>query len=306
MNKTGRVFISYDRNDSEIAASLRQALRAEGLNVWWDEELRTGQHWADAIDGELMGAKAIVALWSRSSIESDWVRHEASIGKVRGILTHARIEPVEIPVPFRSVQVSDLTRWNNRESDPEFRKLVDAIAATNGRPARTLFIKRPFLWYALPTFVLAAIVGTWLINEQRRNYEDKVQLMQATIDELRNRGQAVWRARVPLRLRDSNGKELPNDVNILNRVSVELEPPTVTRAGETIEFSVINTGGTFPNAQFKVPDLSRTLEVLDLNDSKRIFRNTDKQELTGIAPIWLKIGQDYSASVTDQSRDADR
>lgn len=127
MPDSGHVFISYKRDDAETANAVRLALKSEGFDVWWDEALQTGERWEQRIDEALMTAEAVVVLWTEASSSSDWVRHEASVAKIRGVLTHAVMDSVEIPGPFRAIQAAKLSQWNQREDDFEFCKLVSAI-----------------------------------------------------------------------------------------------------------------------------------------------------------------------------------
>lgn len=121
------IFISYKREDTEFALKLRQALRAEKLNVWWDEDLQTGEKWEERIDKALMFAEAIIVIWSNRSIDSEWVKHEASIGKIRGILTHSLIDGCDVPAPFKSIQAINLSDWNGQEKDKSFVNLVGSV-----------------------------------------------------------------------------------------------------------------------------------------------------------------------------------
>lgn len=291
MNKNGRVFISYERSDAEIAASLRLALRAEGLDIWWDEELRSGQHWAETIDDELLGARAIVVLWSEASAKSDWVMHEASIGKARGILTHARIDSVEIPAPFRSVQLSDLSNWNNRENDPEFRKLVDAIKDTDPESYRTSSKRWNRLLCATSLLVVASIAIGLFVNRSGQQPEEL-----GLIDD----GKTVWRVNVPVRLRSPGNLPLTADHGELQQVRVELEPPITSATAHAVGFWVVSDDGEFPTARFTIPGLSVKPETLDLNDSNRMMRKSDTLEMNGIAPIWLTVAPAYNERGANQ------
>ena len=128
-----QIFISYERGDVLIARRVRQALRGEGVQVWWDEKVQTGERWEERIDKELMSAEAILVLWSNSSIRSEWVKHEASIGKIRGVLTHALTDNCGVPAPFQAVQAANLSGWEEKEEHSEFIKLVRSIKAIRNR-----------------------------------------------------------------------------------------------------------------------------------------------------------------------------
>jgi hypothetical protein len=121
------VFISYKREEVAVARQVRSALRAERLNVWWDENLQGGQRWEASIDEALLHADIVVVLWSEASIKSEWVKHEASIGKARGILVPATISTTQIPPIFSAIQAINMIGWDGSERDQKFRDLLEAI-----------------------------------------------------------------------------------------------------------------------------------------------------------------------------------
>lgn len=127
ISSSEHIFISYKREDTTLANAVRLALKSEGFEVWWDETLQTGERWEERIDEALLTAAAVVVLWTPASITSDWVRHEASVAKIRGVLAHAVMDDVEIPAPFQAIQTAQLAQWNQREDDLQFQKLVAAI-----------------------------------------------------------------------------------------------------------------------------------------------------------------------------------
>ena len=71
------VVVSYSRRDSAIAEPLIKYLRDEGINVWWDRELYSGEDLHDAIVAALDAAKAVIVIWSDAAAASMWVRDEA-------------------------------------------------------------------------------------------------------------------------------------------------------------------------------------------------------------------------------------
>jgi len=72
------VFISYARQDREIAMRLASSLAARGFQVWWDAELVGSDDFRDVIFDELTLAKAVIVIWSKNSVRSKFVRDEAS------------------------------------------------------------------------------------------------------------------------------------------------------------------------------------------------------------------------------------
>ena len=71
------VFISYASEDRDRVKPFIEALEDAGFSVWWDRRIGLGASFDKAIEVELNAAKAVVVVWSYSSVESDWVRNEA-------------------------------------------------------------------------------------------------------------------------------------------------------------------------------------------------------------------------------------
>ncbi|MFN0300698.1 MAG: PASTA domain-containing protein [Burkholderiales bacterium] len=121
------VFISYASADRARAQAIAHALTNLGLSVWWDRQIQPGQSWDQVIETALADAKCCVVLWSKTSIQSDWVKNEASEANQRKVLVPAMIDPVKIPLEFRRLQAADLTRWTGSVADAEFQRLLEAI-----------------------------------------------------------------------------------------------------------------------------------------------------------------------------------
>ena len=106
------VFISYSRTDEEIAGKFASALKASGLDVWWDQQLRSGETYDETTERALTTAGAVIVLWSPRSVKSRWVRSEAAVADRSGSLMPAMIEPCDRPVMFELTQAADLCTWN--------------------------------------------------------------------------------------------------------------------------------------------------------------------------------------------------
>lgn len=130
------VFLSYSRADSERARLFATALEEEGLKVWWDNVIRSGQAFDEQIEIALRTAKAVVVLWSENSVASRWVRAEATFAERRDILVPCMIEACERPIAFELIQSADLRGWSGATSDPTWRALVEEISSTIGGGAK--------------------------------------------------------------------------------------------------------------------------------------------------------------------------
>ena len=68
------IFISYSSRDRARIAPLVEYFETAGLEVWWDRHINAGSSYAKDIEDALDAAKAVAVVWSRHSVQSDWVR----------------------------------------------------------------------------------------------------------------------------------------------------------------------------------------------------------------------------------------
>lgn len=162
------IFISYSKEDKEQASAIAMALESDGFEVWWDIDIPTGQTWDSVIESAINNSKCVIVLWSKISVESEWVRIEAAEGKKRNILIPVRIEDVEVPLAFRRRQFIDLIEWSKKKSDLNFKKLIEDINLTIGNNSTIIneSVKKPitsklykvifkkYLWIIALSFVL--------------------------------------------------------------------------------------------------------------------------------------------------------
>jgi hypothetical protein len=123
------IFISYAAEDQPRIQRLVKAFEQEGFSVWWDKKIPPGKTWDQVIGKALEDAKCIVVIWSRLSIESNWVKEEADIGVKRGILVPVVVDNIQIPIGFRRIEAANLIEWKGESSNPEFLELMDSISA---------------------------------------------------------------------------------------------------------------------------------------------------------------------------------
>jgi hypothetical protein len=126
------VFVSYDHDDRERVAALVQRFKRRGWNVFWDRETRIGEKWRVVIEDRLDHARCVVVIWSRRSVDSEWVRAEASRAADLGVLKAARLDRVRPPLPFGEYQTADLVGWHggrNAELDRLVRDIRHVLAS---------------------------------------------------------------------------------------------------------------------------------------------------------------------------------
>ena len=124
-----RVFLSYAAEDRPLTERIARALEECGWDVWWDRRVGPGQQFDESIAAALRSSGAVVVLWSRHSVASEWVREEALHGKNRGVLVPVSLDGTDPPLGFGLRQAVDLTGWTGAADWPEFTRLTNAIAA---------------------------------------------------------------------------------------------------------------------------------------------------------------------------------
>ncbi|WP_128891362.1 AAA family ATPase [Erythrobacter sp. HKB08] len=112
------IFISYNREDQAAAGLFARAFEAAGHSVWWDVALRAGQVYDEVTEQALRTARAVVVLWSPRSVNSRWVRAEATLAQRFGTFVPCTIEPCDRPIMFELTQTPDLSHWQGDASDP--------------------------------------------------------------------------------------------------------------------------------------------------------------------------------------------
>jgi TolB-like protein/Tfp pilus assembly protein PilF len=132
------VFLSYARDDRPRALAVIEALKAEGFDVWWDGLLEAGDAFANTTETALETADAVVVLWSARSVQSHWVRDEATRGRDRCRMVPVSIDGTQPPLGFRQIQYVDLASWKGATSAAELAALFRAIRTTAAAPGAQL------------------------------------------------------------------------------------------------------------------------------------------------------------------------
>ncbi|MGB5103665.1 MAG: TIR domain-containing protein [Steroidobacteraceae bacterium] len=127
------VFVSYARGDKSRVAPLVAAIEAKGWSVWWDPEIDAGQQFDDQIEVELKAAKAVLVVWTPTSVSSRWVRGEAREAADRGTLVPVRFEGATLPMDVRAIHTTDLDGWGDDPASPHFQALLRSLAAMIAR-----------------------------------------------------------------------------------------------------------------------------------------------------------------------------
>ncbi len=130
---TATLFLSYARADEAFARRLASALEKAGYTIWWDALIEGGAAFGRSIAEALERADAVLVLWSKTSVESDWVKDEAAQGRERHRLIPLSIDGTQPPLGFRQYQVIDVSSWHGRRNSPQFLAIERAVATAAGQ-----------------------------------------------------------------------------------------------------------------------------------------------------------------------------
>ncbi len=134
-----QVFISYARTSEPQARRIDDALVAAGYAVWRDDQLPAHRAYTDVLDERLRAAEAVLVLWSRDGVRSQWVRAEADFARTQDKLVQANLDGSDPPLPFNQIHYARLAGWTGDRGDPEWLKVLaslDALLSSdNARPS---------------------------------------------------------------------------------------------------------------------------------------------------------------------------
>jgi phage FluMu protein Com len=115
------LFLSYAHEDVGSAETLAELLEANGLTVWWDRRMVPGDNIRAVIVKQIENAKAVIVLWSRTSVESNWVLGEADKAHELDKLVPIKIEECELPINYRAIHSPEIYKKNEL---PKFAQIL--------------------------------------------------------------------------------------------------------------------------------------------------------------------------------------
>ncbi len=155
------IFVSYKKEDRARVQRLVDALKAEGLSIWWDVDIEAGAAWREAIETALDAAACVVVVWSSGSIGTagHFVQDEAARAERRGVYLPIAIDEVSPPLGFGQKQTISLVGWRGNRRDPRFADLRRAIAGVMGVAQTAPRAPARRLWPGFPPLPAGAMVA---------------------------------------------------------------------------------------------------------------------------------------------------
>ncbi len=110
-----KIFLSYKKDvDSRRASIVRTKLSELGVDTFQDVDMSAGTYFHGRLRDEVEASIAVLVLWSKSSMESQWVISEAQHGLDSRKLVAATFDgvvPRDLVMPFNGVHTPDLSDW---------------------------------------------------------------------------------------------------------------------------------------------------------------------------------------------------
>ena len=134
--------------------------------MWFDRELPAHRAYSDVISTELESASAVLVLWSKASVESQWVRSEANRARELGKLVQARLDNARLPMPFDQIQCADLTGWRRATTNAGWTQVSRSIDSFLGNEPAAVSPSEPSpsrrsILVGGSAAALAAAIGGW-------------------------------------------------------------------------------------------------------------------------------------------------
>ena len=105
------VAISYAREDINRVRKIYELVEQKGFIPFWDQSIPPGRNWNQAVHAQFQSAACIIVCWSRFSIASEAVIHEAEIGRDDDKLIPLLLDDIplkKLPLPHYASQILKL------------------------------------------------------------------------------------------------------------------------------------------------------------------------------------------------------
>jgi hypothetical protein len=164
------IFISYSSNDRPWVEPFAKTLETHGWSVWWDRNIPTGGSFNAVIRQELSAAKCAIVVWSKQSVESEWVQAEAAEAKKQDKYLPVKINESDIPLGFTQRTYQSLVDWEAGVEHAGFSQLLKDVERLVKNPPKQIAVgPKPWwkrvspIWLVSAPAILAAAVVVGLM-----------------------------------------------------------------------------------------------------------------------------------------------
>jgi galactose-1-phosphate uridylyltransferase len=131
------VFLSYAREDIDLAKQIIAKLEDDEIKVWWDNKITLDSgDFTSEIEEAILAAQCFLVLWSENSTKSDWVKEEATFAKKnKPKIVQVGVGDIRVPLGFKLGQCKKLTLKKgqiSRDSLSEIARDIKEIIGIQG------------------------------------------------------------------------------------------------------------------------------------------------------------------------------
>jgi hypothetical protein len=130
----GQIFLSYSSEDKSQIETFADNLRLNGYDVWWDQEIPIGKSYAEVLENKIRSADCVIVVWTARSVQSQWVKNEATIAERLGKIVPVMMEEIELPLAFMHLETALLFKDFESNQQIEHELLYSAINRCIGKP----------------------------------------------------------------------------------------------------------------------------------------------------------------------------
>jgi len=197
------VFVCYSHDDDRVVYPELSWLKAQGLNVWYDEGISAGLEWSQALADALEGCAMVLFYASPNSVASEHCRREISFAVSNALpICMVYLEETRLPGSLALSLGHRQALMRHALPAAEYsRKLLDALHAdTTGIVAaapRVVPVRSRWTWIA-PAVVLIAVIalslGYWLIPQSGESGPPPTSIAVIAFEDLSPSGDQAWLA----------------------------------------------------------------------------------------------------------------
>jgi hypothetical protein len=119
------IFISHAGKNVRMVKNLASDLEKKGISTWWYEsDMPSGVKIREKIEKAIEESLLVVVLWSKDSINNDWVCGEAEQAKNMGKLFSVCIGVSKPPLGYQEIYCLQFEKSNRITGDPAYKKFI--------------------------------------------------------------------------------------------------------------------------------------------------------------------------------------
>ncbi len=106
--------------------------------MWWDGLLEGGDRFSQVTEAALETSDVVLVVWTAYSIDSHWVRDEATRGRDRGRMLSISLDGTQPPLGFRQIQYIDLSQSGKPAEGAAIDEVLAALAKIDAKAGTRL------------------------------------------------------------------------------------------------------------------------------------------------------------------------